>query len=89
MYRVNKRPDSEDDVEYCECRSKIEARNNTDGQQIEVKIQVKDQVVTPLPNLCEAFERELKLVMAHQYRIIHQYDAIRTLKRIAGPGEYV
>ena len=80
MYSSGKRPTAQTEVTYSEWKTIKEQRINTKGKEIEVTIQAKRDVTDTLVNLCKSFEKGMRLLLPHQYRILHQYKAIRSLK---------
>lgn len=80
MYSSGKRPTAQTEVTYSEWKTIKEQRTNTKGKEIEVTIQAKRDVTDTLVNLCKSFEKGMRLLLPHQYRIYHQYKVIRSLK---------
>ena len=70
---------SEESVTYFEWASQTDVCTTTKGV-IKVNMMTKVTQTATLGNLCKIFEEEFLKLMPHQYRIIHQYKAIKMLK---------
>ena len=70
------------DTHYYEWCYKSEECRSTKGENINVKVQTKERIPCTLNELKSRFEKELLILMSHQYRILHQHSKIRQLKRI-------
>ena len=79
IYNDATKTTSEESVTYFEWASQTDVRTTTKGV-IKVNMMTKVTQTATLGNLCKIFEEEFLKRMPHQYRIIHQYKAIKMLK---------
>ena len=79
IYNDATKTTSEESVTYFEWASQTDVRTTTKGV-IKVNMMKKVTQTATLGNLCKIFEDEFLKLMPHQYRIIHQYKAIKMLK---------
>ena len=79
MYTTENAKNSDDVVKFYQWENTSEERNTPKGT-ITVKVVKKMEKSCPLRELCDVFEEDMKKLMPHQYRITHQYQAIKDLK---------
>jgi hypothetical protein len=79
---------SEEKVKYFEWTKNTEMRSTIKGS-IKVNVVSKVEKCDTLGNLCNSFADELAKILPHQYRITHQYNAVRTIKEKLTSSECV
>ena len=74
-----KHSSSEDIIRYFEWENTSEVRKTAKGD-IKINVVSKVEKQDSVKNLCQVFEKDLVKLMPHQYRITHQYVAVKTIK---------
>ena len=77
-----------DTVSYEEWRQVKEQRATSNGP-ISVSMMTKVTLSDTVANLCEAFVKGMRQFLPHQYRITHQYQAVRDIKNKIEPNECI
>ena len=73
--------DSAETVTYFEWNNVTETKTTAKGEVITVKIVKKVEKVATKKQLCTAFEQDLQNLLPHQFRILHQFGALRAKKK--------
>ncbi|XP_064613992.1 uncharacterized protein LOC135477727 [Liolophura sinensis] len=89
MYKNIEKKSSDEVVTYYEWQNCYEDRVSAQGKQISVKVVKKVQQRATIAALCQLFEAELAILMPHQYRIFHQFTAIKDIKQRLAEDECV
>uniref|UniRef100_UPI00358EC36B uncharacterized protein n=1 Tax=Myxine glutinosa TaxID=7769 RepID=UPI00358EC36B len=88
MY-TGKEKSSTEKTSYFEWENENEERQSAKGETIIVKVVNKNEKNNTISNLCQLFENDLKIFMPHQFRINHQFRAIKNLKANLSENECV
>lgn len=88
MYKDITRISSTETVKYFEWKNVTEIRDTIKGKMT-VKAMTKVENNCTVSDLCIRFQEELIKLMSHQYRIFHQYSAIKTIKENMTSSECV